>query len=65
MGQYSDDVLDGTVCQVCGAFHYELIHRAESGTTDEWKPPGYPRTCRSCRKEARQKKYGGKSGTHS
>lgn len=39
MGDISEMMLDGTLCQVCG----ELI--------EDMSCPGYPRTCDSCKEE--------------
>ena len=40
MGEYADDLIDGTVCQECGVFFDDIL--------DGHEPPGYPRTCGEC-----------------
>lgn len=39
MGEISEMMLDGTLCQFCGAVF------------DDLTAPGFPRTCKSCSKE--------------
>ncbi len=39
MSQTVEDMLDGLICQVCGAF------------MDDFESPGHPRTCEDCEEE--------------
>lgn len=39
MSQTVEDMLDGLICKVCGAF------------MDDFESPGYPRTCEDCEEE--------------
>lgn len=48
MGENAEIILDGTLCQHCGALMEDLI-RDEGIILHE--PPGYPRTCEDCREE--------------
>lgn len=44
MGDVSDAILDGTMCQVCGGLMEDMIPKAGVIQT----APGYPRTCDDC-----------------
>ncbi len=54
MGEIADQMLDGTMCQVCGEWMPDFItflevNSDENGVvTKEWDPPGYPQTCTGC-----------------
>ena len=48
MGQVSEMILDGVLCQVCGELFDDL--KPASGNV-LLPPPGYPRTCEDCKKE--------------
>ena len=67
MGEITDLVLDGLLCQVCGHAMPDLYSMRVQGSQDldESKIPGYPRTCKACkrsdhrsRNERKQKKNG-------
>lgn len=51
MGEIAEMMLDGTLCEGCGVF-----------LNDE--PPGYPRHCDDCAKEARALKKKGSAEAH-
>ena len=40
MGETTEMILDGTMCQVCGAWMEDVC--------DGFVAPGYPRTCEDC-----------------
>lgn len=48
MGEIADMMLDGTLCESCGALMDDLI--PEHGDVLE-DAPGYPRLCEDCEKE--------------
>ena len=52
MGDIAEMMLDGTLCQVCGA--------AMQDVGDGFEAPGYPRTCEDCKPKRRER--GGKRG---
>lgn len=41
MGDHAEDILDGSVCVICGEWLDDVI--------DGKEPPGYPRRCKRCR----------------
>lgn len=54
MGQVSEDILKGIMCQICGVWMPEV----DKAGTDTKKlndffdnPPGYPRSCPDCQME--------------
>jgi len=58
MGEISEMILDGTLCQGCGCLMEDLSKSAkkkEGGADNEYeftmKPPGHHRTYKSCLKE--------------
>ena len=53
MGEVTDLILDGLLCQVCGHAMHDLYSMRIQGSQDidESKIPGYPRTCKLCKKE--------------
>lgn len=42
MGEAADDMLNGFCCQICGEY------------MEDFKEPGYPRTCEGCKQYERQ-----------
>lgn len=52
MGEIADMMRDGTLCQECGAVFHDMT--PEGGLNES---PGHPRSCRSCKREARKEKY--------
>jgi len=48
MGNYADDILDGTLCQVCNCIMDDLKPKDSSNVL--LPPPGYPRTCDECKR---------------
>jgi hypothetical protein len=44
MGDISEMMLDGTLCQVCGC-------TMDYVDSDDFESPGYPRTCDYCKGE--------------
>lgn len=50
MGEIAEMVLDGTLCQCCGALMEDL--KPEHGNKLK-VPPGYPRSCDNCKEVAR------------
>jgi len=46
MGEVAELVLDGTLCQICGAIVYEGNPNMAS---DDDISPGYPRSCVDCK----------------
>lgn len=48
MGEISEMVLEGTLCQVCGGLMPDLVPKEEG--MELKAPPGYPRTCPECKK---------------
>ena len=48
MGEMSEAILEGIFCQMCGCLMEDMLN-----DNDELvEPPGYPRTCEDCEKEA-------------
>ena len=47
MGEVSEMILDGTLCQICGGVFADLIPDKGRTLLDS---PGHPRTCKSCEK---------------
>ena len=45
MGEISEMMLDGTLCQVCGVF---LGPNPEDDDFESWAPCGYPMSCKDC-----------------
>lgn len=58
MGQIAEDMMDGTLCQSCGALNDDFIaageKQAPNGGVVNWDPPGHPITCAACRRENAQ-----------
>jgi len=56
MGEVAELILDGTLCQSCGALNEDFIAAAEKqapkGGDVHWEPPGYPITCADCQRES-------------
>jgi len=48
MGEISDMMLEGVLCEICGCLMEDLI---QEGTDELKDPPGYPRTCNNCKKD--------------
>jgi len=48
MGEITDMILEGTLCQLCGVL-MEDMGRDDGGLNE---PPGYPRYCVICEKDA-------------
>ena len=46
MGEISEMVLDGTLCQICGGLMEDLKPDKGNELLD---PPGYPRACPACK----------------
>lgn len=57
MGQIAEDMMDGTLCQSCGALNDDFIaageKQAPKGGVVQWDAPGHPITCAACRRENR------------
>jgi hypothetical protein len=51
----ADLCLDGTLCQECGTLFGDL--KPKKGNV-LLPPPGHPRTCKACKREAWRKKHG-------
>ena len=54
MGEVTDDILNGLMCQECGIWMPEIFEFGEdTEKLNEFfdNPPGYPRTCPDCEKE--------------
>ena len=54
MGEVADDINNGLMCQVCGTWMGDVF-------MNDWElfknPPGYPRTCGSCKKDEKTRKW--------
>lgn len=48
MGDITDSVLDGTLCEDCGGIVYE---GDPNKATKEDLSPGFPRKCKECKEE--------------
>lgn len=48
MGDISDMMMEGILCQQCGVIMEDMIPDANG---KQREVPGYPRTCDDCRKE--------------
>ncbi len=54
MGEIADQMLDGTMCGVCGEWNPVFITFLEDNAdennvvTKVWDPPGYPWICTGC-----------------
>jgi len=57
MGEVSNDILNGIMCQDCGVWMDDMFLYDETGETTGindtmWEnPPGHPRTCADCLKD--------------
>lgn len=63
MGDISEMMQDGLLCQECGGFNGVEKIKANGGEFDGQniiKSPGFPITCHDCKREAKRKKYGKK-----
>ena len=57
MGDISDLIMEGVLCEQCGCLFEDLIQHDECGKILETKPgPGHPRRCEDCREENFAKK---------
>lgn len=45
MSENTEMILEGTLCQVCGALMEDLVPDKGNKLKD---PPGFPRTCEDC-----------------
>jgi hypothetical protein len=58
MGETSELMLEGVLCQICGGYMDDLETKMIDGKEHIVEVPGFPRTCPSCKKRERKKKYG-------
>ena len=49
MGEITEMVLDGTLCELCFSYLGEFPKENENHV--EWEPPGYPHKCKNCKKK--------------
>lgn len=50
MGENTEMILNGLLCQVCGTY------------MDDYEEPGYPRTCNDCKPKRKRGKENGDTG---
>lgn len=67
MGEISEMIQDGILCDECGGFVGDEKIRANGGKVDGdniLEVPGRPLTCNDCKREARKQKYGKRKEQH-
>lgn len=48
MGEYAEDLMDGTCCQYCGVFHDDVF---KEPLDEPFIPQGFPWTCSDCKED--------------
>jgi hypothetical protein len=49
-------MLDGVLCQCCGVYMDDLETKMIDGKEHVINLPGYPRTCKDCKKDEKKRK---------
>jgi hypothetical protein len=56
VGEVTDLMLDGVLCQCCGVYMDDLETKMIDGKEHVINLPGYPRTCKDCKKDEKKRK---------
>ena len=48
MGEISEMVLEGALCQTCGVFMGPTPENNFDKSAENWDPPGFPQSCEGC-----------------